>query len=172
MRQYYPVLSSSKRGLPKWPYLGLCLYPCLRSIKFFWLETIKTWKVSMCFITIFIHSLCRWYNVFFLENKESKEELVKHLPFTLFFIFLGLKTYISNCEICGLGSLKGVDMAAWSMQSVDLTRDAIKILGIYFSYNFEPNESKKLLSSYYQCSCRFKTMEDEKYFYWRQIRNF
>ena len=70
---------------------------------------------------------------FSLENKESIEELVK--AFTLFSSFSGLKPHLSKCEICGLGPLKGVEMAVCGMQSVDLTRDAIKILGIYFLYN-------------------------------------
>ena len=70
---------------------------------------------------------------FFLENKESIEELVK--AFTLFASFSGLKPNISKCEICGLGPLKGVEMPVCGMQSFDLTRDAIKILGIYFLYN-------------------------------------
>ena len=70
---------------------------------------------------------------FSLENKESIEELVK--AFTLFSSFSGLKPTLSKCEIWGLGPLKGVEMAVCGMQSVDLTRDAIKILGIYFSYN-------------------------------------
>ena len=64
---------------------------------------------------------------FFLENKESIEDLVK--TFTLFSSFLGLKRNISKCEICGLAPLKGVEMAVCGMQSVDLTRDAIKVLG-------------------------------------------
>ena len=51
------------------------------------------------------------------------------------FFFSGLKPIISKCEICGLGPLKGVEMEVCGMQSVDLTRDAIKILGVYFSYN-------------------------------------
>ena len=70
---------------------------------------------------------------FSFENKESIEELVK--TFTLFSSFSGLKHNISKCEICGIGQLKGVKMAICGMQSVDLARDAIKILGIYFSYN-------------------------------------
>ena len=53
----------------------------------------------------------------------------------MFSSFSGLKPNISKCEICGLGPLKGVEMAVCGMQTVDLTKDAIKILGIYFSYN-------------------------------------
>ena len=48
---------------------------------------------------------------------------------------MGLKSNISKCEICGLGPLKGVEMAVCGMQTVDLTKGAIKILDIYFSYN-------------------------------------
>ena len=70
---------------------------------------------------------------FFLQSKESIEELVK--TFTLFSSFSGLKHNISKCEICGIGQLKGMKMAICGMQSVDLARDAIKILVIYFSYN-------------------------------------
>ena len=77
---------------------------------------------------------------FFLENKESIEELVK--TFTLFSSFLGLKPNISKCEICGLGPLKEVEMAVCGMLSVDLTRDAIKILSVYFSYNINPMNQK------------------------------
>ena len=52
----------------------------------------------------------------------------------MFSFFSGLKPNISKCEICGLGPLKGLEIAVCGMQSVDLTRDAIKILSIYFSY--------------------------------------
>ena len=64
----------------------------------------------------------------FLENKESVEKLVETLG--LFSSFLRLKPNISKREICGLGPLKGMEIAVCSMQSVDLTRDAIKVLGI------------------------------------------
>ena len=70
---------------------------------------------------------------FFLENKESIEELVK--IFTLFFSFSGVKPNISKFEICGLDPLKGVELTVCGMQSVDLTRDAVKILGVYFSHS-------------------------------------
>ena len=76
---------------------------------------------------------------FFLENKESVEKLVKTVTlfcsfsglkpniFTLFCSFLGLKSNISKCEICGLGPMKGLEIAVCAMQSVDLRRDSIKI---------------------------------------------
>ena len=77
---------------------------------------------------------------FFIENKESIEELVT--TFTLFSFFSGLKPNISKCEICGLGPLKRVEMAVCRMQSVDLTRDAIKMLRICFSFDINPMNQK------------------------------
>ena len=54
---------------------------------------------------------------FFLENKESIEELAK--AFSLFSSFSGLKPNIFKCEICGLGPLKGVEMAVCGMHTAD-----------------------------------------------------
>ena len=82
---------------------------------------------------LFLYTAYADDTTFFLENNESIEELVK--IFTLFPFFSGLKPIFSKCEICGLGPLKGVEMAVCGMQTVDLTKDAIKILGICFSYN-------------------------------------
>ena len=82
---------------------------------------------------LFLYTAYADDTTFFLENKESIEELVK--TFTLFSSFSGLKPNFSKCEICGLGPLKGVEMTVCDMQTVYLTKDAIKILGIYFSYN-------------------------------------
>ena len=72
---------------------------------------------------------------FFLENKGSIEELAT--TFTLFSSFSGLKLYISECKICGLppSSLKGVEISVCGMQSADLTRDALKVLGIFLLIN-------------------------------------
>ena len=38
-------------------------------------------------------------------------------------------------EIAGIGSLKGVETAVCGMKNIDLTKDAVKIIGISFSYN-------------------------------------
>ena len=72
----------------------------------FWLETIKTSKVSIFLIIFFLYTAYADDTTFFLENKESIEELVK--TFTLFSSFSGLKPNFSKYEICGLGPLKGV----------------------------------------------------------------
>ena len=50
----------------------------------------------------------------------------------LFPLFSCLKPNLSNCEVAGIGLLKGVKVAARGIKSIDLTKDAIKILGFFF----------------------------------------
>ena len=42
---------------------------------------------------------------------------------------------MSKCEIAGNVSLKGVKAAVCCMKNIDLTKDAVKIIGISLSYN-------------------------------------
>ena len=40
--------------------------------------------------------------------------------------------YVSKCEISGMGGvLKNVNVALCGMKNVDLTKEAIKVLGVY-----------------------------------------
>ena len=55
--------------------------------------------------------------------------------FHIFSLFSGLRPNLSKCEIAGIGVLKGVRVAIYGMQCVDLVLDTIKILGTHFSYN-------------------------------------
>ena len=87
---------------------------------------------------LFLYTAYADDTTFFLENKESIEELVK--IFNLFSSFSGLKPNTSKCEICGLDPLKRVEMAVCGIKS-----DAIKILGIYFSYDIN------LMNQKYYC---------------------
>ena len=66
----------------------------------------------------------------------------------MFSPFPGLKPNISKCKIGGLIPLKGVEMSVCSMKSADLTRDAIKILGIYFSYNMNLMNQKNYCQAF------------------------
>ena len=51
--------------------------------------------------------------------------------------FSGLKPNITKRGIAGLGPLKGVLEAFCCLKTVELTNDAVKILGINFSYHNE-----------------------------------
>ena len=63
--------------------------------------------------------------------------------FDIFSTFSGLKPNKSKCEIAGLGALKRVKLALFGMECIDLMFNAIKILGVYYSYdkNFENEEN-------------------------------
>ena len=49
--------------------------------------------------------------------------------------FADLSPNMSKCEIAGIENLKGVEAAVCGMKNIDLTKDAVKIIGISFSYN-------------------------------------
>ena len=49
--------------------------------------------------------------------------------------FSGLKIDKSKCNVAGIGVMKGVKVALCGVEFVNLLTNAIKILGIYFSYN-------------------------------------
>ena len=46
-----------------------------------------------------------------------------------------LSPNMSKCEIADIGSLKEVETAVYGMKDIDLTKDAVKIIGISSSYN-------------------------------------
>ena len=72
-------------------------------------------------------------STFFLKDISSVKMLVE--TFKKFSCFSGLKSNIAKCEIAGLGPLKGVLDAVCGLKTADLTNDAIKILGLNFSYH-------------------------------------
>ena len=55
--------------------------------------------------------------------------------FKEFSSFSDLRPNMSKCEIAGIESLKGVETVICSMKNIDLTKDAVEIIGISFSYN-------------------------------------
>ena len=71
---------------------------------------------------------------FFLK---STTELIK--MFDKFPLFSGLKTNNTRCEVAGIGVRKGVKMALYGMECMNLTEDVITVLLIYFSYNKKLN---------------------------------
>ena len=59
--------------------------------------------------------------------------------------FSVLKINKSKCEVAGIGVMKGVKVALCGVECVNLLTNAIKILGIYFSYNKKLENEKKFL---------------------------
>ena len=58
------------------------------------------------------------------------------------FCFSELKPNITKCAIAALDPLRRVLEAVCGLKTVDLTNDAVKILGIHFSYH---NETKTVI---------------------------
>ena len=81
-------------------------------------------------------SLYRAYadeTTFFLKSFGSIKELLNTI--SLFSSFSGLRPNLSKCKVAGIGLLKGVKVAVCGIKCIDLTKDAIKILGFFFWYN-------------------------------------
>ena len=76
--------------------------------------------------------------------------------FKEFSSFSDLRPNMSKCEIAGIESLKGVETVICSMKNIDLTKDAVEIIGISFSYNS------------LQCS-RLRRLFDNSFHQWKVI---
>ena len=63
--------------------------------------------------------------------------------FNAFSLYSRLKSNLTKCEIAGIEALKGVQVEVCGMRCIDLYNEAIKILGIYFSYNSRIKECFK-----------------------------
>ena len=86
---------------------------------------------------------------FLLKNVQSIENLVE--IFNIFSLFSGLKPNLKKCEIAGIGSLKGVEVAVCGMWCINICNKAIKILGTYFLYQFL-EENGRLISDIIEIS--------------------
>ena len=72
-------------------------------------------------------------SAFFLKDKNSTKELENTTNY--FSSITGLKPNLSKCEVAGTGALNGVKVAICGIQCTDLTKVAIKILGVFFSHD-------------------------------------
>ena len=82
---------------------------------------------------------------FFVRDLDSIRRIF--YLFDIFSTFSGFKLNVSKCELCGIGVLKGVDTALCNVKNVNLTKESIKILGVYYSYNNKIREDKNFISS-------------------------
>ena len=55
---------------------------------------------------------------------------------------MGLKSNTTKCEVAGIGVLNEFQVPVCSMKCIDLRNEAIKLLGVYFSYNKKINNDK------------------------------
>ena len=127
--QYFNLEKGARQGDPISAYLFILALKVL-------FELIKN-NDDIRGITIFNHTFLYTAfaddSTFFLNDLLSVKNLVD--TFKVFSLFSGLNANFSECEIAGLGSLKGVLQAVCGLKSINLTTDTIKILGVHFSYN-------------------------------------
>ena len=107
--QYFHLERGARQGDPIFAYIFILALEVL----LFLVRKNQDIKGLNTFDHLFLCTADADDTTFFLENKESIEELVK--TFTLFSSFSGLKPNFSKCEICGLGPLNGVEMAVSGM---------------------------------------------------------
>ena len=87
-------------------------------------------------------------STFFLKDKNSTKELLNTINYIS--SFTCLKPILSTYEEAGIGTLKGVKVLICGIKCIDLTKEAIKILGVLFSYDkylqFENNFRRTILN--------------------------
>ena len=99
---------------------------CLE-ILFMLIKTTKILKLLKCLRTLFFILLMQMMVLsFFLKDKNSNN---------YFSSFTGLKPNLSKCEVTGIGALKRVKVAICGIKCIYLTKQAIKIFGVFFSYD-------------------------------------
>ena len=69
---------------------------------------------------------------FSFKNVPYVTEIVAMIDY---FQLFGLKSNISKCEFGGTGALKGFHMTVCRLETVDLTSNTAKILGVHFLFN-------------------------------------
>ena len=91
----------------------------------------------------FLHTAYANDTNFFLQNEKSATEVLNN--FSIMSQFSDLKINKSKYEVAGIGVMKGVKVALCGVECVNLLTNAIKILGIYFSYNKKLENEKNFL---------------------------
>ena len=86
----------------------------------------RYYSLWLCFS---LYSTCRWFNVF-LKDLASVKNLLD--IFSHYLKYPGLKPNFFKCEVAGIGSLKGVEMAVCGIKCVNLRVNTINIFGIQF----------------------------------------
>ena len=101
------------------------------------------------FENTFLYTAYAEGSTFFLKDKNSIKELLNAV--NNISSLTGLKPNLSKCEVAEIGALKGVKVVICGIKCIiDLTKEAINILGIFFPYDIplqlENNFTKTILN--------------------------
>ena len=97
------------------------------------------------FLTVFLYTAYANDLTFFLEDLASVKKLLN--TFSCYSKFSDLYPAFSKCEIAGIGSLNGVEVAVCGIKCVNLKVNTIKIPQVHFSYNNKLNMEKNFLTA-------------------------
>ena len=127
--QYFKLEKGAQQGDPVSAYLFIL---CLETL-FTLIKNKKNIKGIKMFENILLYPAYADDSAFFLKDKNSTKKLENTTNY--FSSITGLKPNLSKCEVAGTGALNGVKVAICGIQCTDLTKVAIKILGVFFSHD-------------------------------------
>ena len=137
--KYFKLEKGTRQGDP----ISAYLFILVSEIVFLSIKKNKKIKRLNIFNHTFLNTAYADDTTFFKKDKESFIEFMK--IFAIFSSFSGLKRNKSKCEVSGIGALKGAKMALCGMKCIDLRLNAVKILGINFSYNKKIENDENIL---------------------------
>ena len=85
----------------------------------------------------FLYTVYADGTTFFLKDRKSIAELMSEL--NTFSKSSGLKPNNTKCELASICVLNGVQLALCCMKCGNLNHETVKILGIHFLYNKNPD---------------------------------
>ena len=142
--KYFRLEKVMRQGNPVSAYL---LMLCL-GILFMFIKNNENIEGIKTFENTFLYDAHADNSTFFLKDKNSIKELLNTINY--FSSFTCLKQNLSKCEVAGIGALKGIKVAICGIKCVDLTKEAVKILRVFFSYDknlqLENNLRKAMLN--------------------------
>ena len=126
---YFKLERGSRQGDPISAYLFIII------MEIFFTMIRSNPNIEGLKILDFLYTLTSYADdtTFFLKNEKSALQVFA--TFSEFSNYSGLNVNRSKCEFAGIGVKRGVQTALPGVNNIDLMSAAIKILGVYFTYN-------------------------------------
>ena len=126
---YFKLKKGTRQGDP----ISAHLFILVLEAAFCVIRSNKNIKDLNTFSHEFLYTAYADHTTFFLKDKILVFETLS--IFHTFSLVSGLSPNTTKCEIAGIGTLKGVNVALCGMKCFNLRRKTVKILGVHFSYN-------------------------------------